>query len=68
MVDRRSIPNKRNNDRAYTSGAPEDDDVGLAPSEDWRDEDVDTFIDQILMLSDSNKGVRQIKLIFVTAC
>ncbi|KAI1003805.1 hypothetical protein K3495_g4402 [Podosphaera aphanis] len=49
MVGRISIPNKRNNDRAYTSGAPEDDDEDLAPSEDWRDEKVDTFIDQILM-------------------
>ncbi|RKF83151.1 hypothetical protein GcM1_162003 [Golovinomyces cichoracearum] len=49
MVSRKSIPNKRNKDRAYTSGAPEDDDEDLAPSKDWRDEDVETFIDQIFM-------------------
>ena len=30
-------------------GAPEDDDKDLTPSEDWQDEDMDTFIDQTVI-------------------
>ena len=49
MVTRKPTSNRKDKNRAYTSGAPEIEDEELAPSEDWRDDDVDGLIEQILM-------------------